>query len=165
MKPIAPFVSMFIPLQGDMKRFNWPLLAGFVLSVFAFLSYYFIFIWFPPTRDFPSINLLLFVGSIALLFLGLRRAFAGGRSTFSKIVAILVAGLGTLVCAAFVFAFFVAARWLPPSNVAPQVGQKAPEFTLNDTNNKPVALSELLSKPIDGKKPKGVLLVFYRGYW
>jgi hypothetical protein len=59
------------------------------------------------------------------------------------------------------------------------VGQKAPDFTLSDTNGKPVSLSELLSTPINGKtmnapvgnaqqaptSPKGVLLVFYRGYW
>jgi len=54
---------------------------------------------------------------------------------------------------------------LPESKGAPKVGQKAPEFTLVDTSRKPVSLAELLSTPINGNAPKGVLLVFYRGYW
>jgi hypothetical protein len=68
-------------------------------------------------------------------------------------------------CFMFVFGFFVFARWLPPSKGAPQVGQKAPEFLLMDTTGKSVSLGELLSTPINGNAPKGVLLVFYRGYW
>jgi len=136
-----------------------------VLSIFAFLSYYLIFVWFPPTRDFPSINLLLILGALILLFMGLRRAFAVGRSRFSKILATIAATLGLLICAMFVFVFFVAAKWIPQSTGAPHVGQKAPEFRLADINNKQVTLSDLLSTPLEGKQPKGVLLVFYRGYW
>jgi|SRR4029078_3944447 len=147
------------------RRFNWPLWTGFVLSIFAFLSYYLIFVWFPPTRDFPSINLLLILGALILLFMGLRRAFAVGRSRFSKILATIAATLGLLICAMFVFVFFVAAKWIPQSTGAPHVGQKAPEFRLADINNKQVTLSDLLSTPLEGKQPKGVLLVFYRGYW
>jgi len=60
-------------------------------------------------------------------------------------------------------------RWLPTAHGAPQIGQKAPVFTLADTHGKPVSLSELLSAPINGKapssNPRGVLLIFYRGYW
>ena len=51
---------------------------------------------------------------------------------------------------------------------APRVGDKAPEFMLADTSGKMVALSTLLSEPMpgmEGGKPRGVLLVFYRGYW
>ena len=147
------------------RRFNWPLWTGFVLSIFAFLGYYLIFVWFPPTRDFPSINLLLILGALILLFMGLRRAFAVGRSRFSKILATIAATLGLLICAMFVFVFFVAAKWIPQSTGAPHVGQKAPEFRLADINNKQVTLSDLLSTPLEGKQPKGVLLVFYRGYW
>ena len=65
----------------------------------------------------------------------------------------------------FIFVVFIESRNLPPAHGAPQVGQKAPEFTLNDSDNKPVTLAELTSTPINGKAPKGVLLVFYRGYW
>ncbi len=151
----------------NVRRFNWPLWVGFLLTLAAFMTYFSVFVYFPLTRDFPWANLLLFVVAAALLFLGIRRGFAADRPhpTLSKIVTTLVASLGALVIAFFVFVVFVAARWLPDSKGAPQVGQKAPDFTLNDTNGKPVSLSELLSTPVNGNAPKGVLLIFYRGYW
>ena len=65
----------------------------------------------------------------------------------------------------FIFAIFIAGRWMPASTGAPHVGQKVPEFTLPDVNGRQVSLNQLLSDPIDGKAPKGVLLVFYRGWW
>ena len=147
------------------KRFNWPMLLGFVLSVFAFLSYFFIFVWYPSTRNFPWANFLLFAVAIVLLVLGLKRTFGETRSKVSKILGSLAAALGVLICVLFVFGFFVFARMIPASKGAPQVGQKAPEFTLSDLNNQQVSLNQLLTTPINGKAPKGVLLVFYRGYW
>lgn len=146
------------------RRLNWPLWTGFLLSVVAVFSYLTVFVWYPVTRDFPWVNLLLFLVAGALLFVGLRRAFASDRRR-PKIVAAIVTTLGVLVMALFVFGFFVGGRQLPASKGAPQVGQKAPDFTLNDTNGKAVSLSELLSTPTNGSAPKGVLLVFYRGYW
>jgi peroxiredoxin len=51
----------------------------------------------------------------------------------------------------------------------PQVGEKAPEFTLPDRYGAPVSLIELISPTIrkQAGDPEGqwVLLVFYRGYW
>src|SRR5262245_41696316 len=151
----------------QVRRFNWPLWAGFLLSLAAFLSYFFVFVWFPSTRDFPWANLLLFALAIVLLVLGLRRGFSPERShpTRSKIVSSIVAVLGVLVFAFFIFVVFVSGRWLPASHGATQVGQKAPDFSLSDKNDKTVSLTELLSTPINGKAPRGVLLVFYRGYW
>jgi cytochrome oxidase Cu insertion factor (SCO1/SenC/PrrC family) len=83
----------------------------------------------------------------------------------SKIISAVVALVSGLVLVGFIFVAFVASRQLPPSANAPQVGQKAPEFNLVDVNNKPVSLTEILSQPVNGKTPKGALLVFYRGYW
>jgi hypothetical protein len=149
----------------NLKRFNWATWAGFLLSLFAFMSYYFIFVWFETTRDFPWANLLLIAGAVVLLILGLRKGFSKDRSKLSKVVTSLATVLGLLICGLFVFVYFIGARQLPASAGAPQVGQKAPEFTLTDTNNKPVSLAELLTTPVAGKPPKGVLLIFYRGYW
>jgi hypothetical protein len=148
-----------------MKKINWPIWIGFLLSVFAFLSYYFIFVNWPATRDFPWANLLLFAVAAAFLFIGIRRAFTPQRRLISKIVAPAVAALSALILALFLFDSFVASHRLPSSQGAPQVGQKAPEFTLVDTNNKPVSFSDLRTAPINGRTPKGVLLIFYRGYW
>ena len=149
------------------RRFNWPLWVGFVLTLAAFMTYFSVFVWFPATRDFPWANLLIFLIAVVLLVMGVRRGFAADRPhpTRSKIVTSIVATLSVAVIGFFVFAVFVAARWLPSSEGAPQVGQQAPDFTLTDTTGKQVSLTELRTAPIDGKAPKGVLLVFYRGYW
>ena len=148
-----------------MKKINWPLWLGLMVSIFAFLSYPFIFANWETTRDFPWVNIPLFMVALALLFIGLRRAFAPGGRRLSKIVASLVTAFSLLVLAMFIFTSFIASRWLPASTGAPQVNQKAPEFTLKDTGNQAVSLTELLTQPINNKPPRGVLLVFYRGYW
>jgi branched-subunit amino acid ABC-type transport system permease component len=151
----------------NVRRINWPLWVGFLLTLAAFMSYFLVFVWFPATRDFPWANLLLFAIAAVLLFMGFRRGFAADRPhpTRSKIVTTIVGTLGVAVIALFVFSIFIAARWLPASTGAPQVGQKAPDFTLTDTNGKQVSLNELLTTPVNGSTPKGVLLIFYRGYW
>ena len=148
-----------------MKKLNWQIWAGFLLSLIAGLSYTFVFIRWPITRDFPWANLLLFAAAMVLLFLGLRRAFKPDKRIFSKIFSSLAAALGVLMMAAFLFSVFIFGRWLPASAAAPQVGQKAPAFTLTDANNKPVTLAQLLTEPVNNQPPKGVLLIFYRGYW
>jgi len=151
----------------NIRRLNWQLWVGFLLTLAAFITYFSVFVWFPVTRDFPWANLLLFAIAAGLVFLGIRRGFAPDRPhpTASKIVTTIVASLSALVLAFFVFAVFIAARWLPASKGAPQVGQKAPEFTLSDSNGRSVSLAEVLSTPQNGSPTKGVLLVFYRGYW
>lgn len=152
----------------NVRRLNWPLWVGFLLTLAAFLTYTSVFVYYPVTRDFPWVNLLIFAVAVVLLVVGLRRGFASDRPhpTRSKVVSSIVGVLGFAVFALFVFVVFVVGRWLPASTGAPQVGQRAPEFSLPDTNGKPVSLNELLSTPVNGSAPtKGVLLVFYRGYW
>jgi hypothetical protein len=39
------------------QRFNWQIWIGFVLSIFAFLSYPLVFVNRAATRDFPWANL------------------------------------------------------------------------------------------------------------
>jgi hypothetical protein len=143
------------------RRINWPLWAGFVLTIAAFLTYFFVFVQFPVTRDFPWANLLIFLVALACIFVGVRRGFASDRPhpVRSKIVTSIVAVVSVVILGLFVFTIFVAGRWLPASKGAPQVGQRAPDFTLPDSNGNQVSLNELVGSS------KGVLLVFYRGYW
>ena len=150
-----------------LRRINWPLWVGLLLTLAGFMSYFFIFVRFPVTRDFPWANFLLFLFAGVVLFMGLRRGFASDRPhpTRSKIVTVLVSAFCLVVMALFVFAYFVGGRMLPESKGAPQVGQRVPDFTLPDTTNKQVSLNELMTVPINGKTPRGVLLIFYRGYW
>jgi hypothetical protein len=148
-----------------LSKINWPIWTGFLMSVIAFVSYPLVFVIFPVTRDFPWANLLLFALAGFLLFVGIRRAFASDRPRRSKIAGSIVTVLSAAIFGFFIFAVFIFARNLPAAHSAPQLGQKAPEFTLTDTNGKSVSLAELLTTPVKGGPPKGVLLVFYRGYW
>ena len=149
------------------RRINWPLWLGLLLTIAGFMSFFFVFVWFPLTRDFPWANFVLFVIAGVLLFMGLRRGFAKDRPhpTRSKIISVLVSAFCLAVIVLFGFAYFVGGRMIPASKGAPQVGQRAPDFTLPDTSNKQVSLNELMTAPINGKAPRGVLLIFYRGYW
>src|ERR1044071_6353255 len=131
-----------------LRAINWPIWSGFLLAVIAFLSYPFFFINWPVTRDFPWASLLIFAVAAVLLLIGLRRAFKPGRRLISKIIAPILAILSLLIVASFIFISFIESRRLPASLAAPTVGQKAPSFTLTDTNNKSVSLAELLSNPI-----------------
>ena len=151
----------------NVRRLNWPLWVGFLLTLAGGVSFFLVFVWIPATRDFPWANLLIFLIAAVLLFAGIRRGFASDqrRPTASKIVASLVTLLSFAMMALFIFSVFVFSRWLPPSKGAPQVGQQAPEFTLQDQTGRQVSLTELRSAPVNGSVPRGVLLIFYRGYW
>ncbi len=152
----------------NIRKLNWPIWAGFLLSLIALLSYPFVFVSWAVTRDFPWANLLLFALAVALLALGVRRAFAAGGAhpMRSRIVGVILTTLSFAILGLFVFSVFIMARHLPASHGAPQVGQKAPDFTLSDTVGKPVSLTQLLASSDEkARTPKGVLLVFYRGYW
>jgi drug/metabolite transporter (DMT)-like permease len=137
------------------RRFNWQLWSGFALSAVAFATYFAFFIRFPVTRDVPLPTLLLFAIAIVLLVVGLRRA-----QRFRPL-AWIVTILGMAIAAFFCFAVFIGSRQLPVSESAIAVGAKAPDFALLDINRKPVALAQLLAAPSN----KGVVLIFYRGYW
>jgi hypothetical protein len=145
-----------------MKRINWQIWTGFVLGLVAAFSYPFVFVTWAITREFPWANLIMFAIAMALLFLGFRRAFKPDKRIVSKIFSSLAAALGLLNLAVLLFVVFVADSWLPASTGVPQVGQKAPDFTLTDRNDKPITLAQLLTEPVNNKPPRGMLLIFYR---
>ena len=101
-----------------------------------------------------------------LLVAGLRSAFANPEVYRGKIVGLILAVLSFGAAGLFAYATLYASRQLPAAAGAPAVGDRAPEFALADTTGRMVALSMLLSEPmpgIQGGKPRGVLLIFYRG--
>jgi len=145
------------------RSLNWPLWSGFVLSPVAFLSYPLVFERWPPTRDLPWANLLLFGVAAGLLGLGLRRAFLPGRLRWLRAASgLIVTAVSVLIFANFAWSVFVRARQLPPSRHAPRIGERALEFTLPDENGAPVSLGALLSPATNpgAQASKGVLLVF-----
>jgi hypothetical protein len=152
------------------RRMNWPLWAGFLLSLAALGSYPLFFARFPVTRDVPWVNILLFGAAVVLLAAGLRRAFSQQALYRGKISGPILTVASVAFAGIFVHLVFFGSRGLPASHGAPKVGQKAPDFTLPDINGKPVSLSGLLAEAQaassdNGKPPRSVLLIFYRGYW
>jgi hypothetical protein len=140
------------------RRWNWPIWVGFLVVVAGLFSYGF-FARFPITRDFPWANFLLLGIGIALLLAGLFRAFGRPQLYRGKIFGSIFTTIAVLVVALFSYEFFYALRQVPASASAPRVGQRAPDFLLLDQNRKPVGLGDLLSNS------KGVVLIFYRGFW
>jgi hypothetical protein len=113
------------------------------------------------------VNFLLFVAGIALLILGLNRAFGRPEQYRGKIAGPILSLASLIAAGSFCFVIFYLSKQLPVSAGAPRIGEKAPDFALPDSNNNMVSLSSLLTTPLAGSNapPKGVLLVFYRGYW
>ena len=147
-------------------RWNLLPLGGFAIVVAAFLSYFFVFAYFPVTRDIPWLNLLLMAGGLVVLGVGARRAFAQPGRWFGKISASLLSILSVLILGLFVFYNFSLSAQLPESAGAPKVGEKTPDFTLPDQDGREVKLSDIVaSLSNESGKDRYVLLVFYRGHW
>jgi hypothetical protein len=143
---------------------NSALWWGFALALGAMLCNMAFFIQPPAQHSIPWLSLLLAVVALIFVGKGLWRVFAPPRIHRGRILASVLSILSLLLIAVAVFAFF-SARALPISAGAPQVGQKAPDFTLPDTTGRPVSLDQLFAPAADGVPPKAVLLIFYRGYW
>jgi len=150
------------------QRWNWRIWTGFLLALAAIPGYFLVFARFPVTRDVPWASWLMFAVAGGLLWAGVRRAFASSGVYRGKIAGLILAVLSFAAAVFFGYVTLYASRHLPAAAGAPKVGEKAPEFTLTDTSGNMVAMSTLLSEPMPGtagQKPRGLLLVFYRGYW
>jgi len=147
------------------RRRNFLPLAGFLICGIAFVSYPTFFARFPATRDVPWASWLLFVLGFALLGAGLARAFRQREIYRGRILGPILGVLSVAFLGLFLYMTLVYARQLPASAGAPQVGEKAPDFTLPDTQGRPVRLSDLLGAESGGAPGHWVLLIFYRGYW
>jgi hypothetical protein len=150
-----------------------------LLALAAMLSNGAFFLGLPGQQVIPWLGLALTIAALVYAVLGLLRAFRqpqvyGGKvsSSILGVLALLIGGLSVFTS--------VHSRDLPAAGGAPQVGQKAPDFTLADTSGNKVSLGQLLGKGDAGNAggspagaasnasaaaPKAVLLVFYRGYW
>jgi hypothetical protein len=144
-------------------------LAGFLLCVVAFLSYPLFFSRFPATRDVAWINWLLFAVGLGMVAVGIARPFRQPERYRRRIAGPVFGVLGVAALGLFFWMTQVYARQLPPSAGAPQVGEKAPDFTLADSQGRPVRLYSLLEQPGGGapgiSRSSWVVLIFYRGYW
>ncbi len=144
--------------MGDAEsegRTNHALWLGPLVAVFGFLSYYTIFFWWPITRDFPWVNLILLAIGVTLSITGLRRAWPrGGWRALAGAVGTLVS---VTVSGALVFYVFSLSYGLPDEALALGVGEAIPVVSLSDDTGIPVQLAAAAGER--------VILVFYRGHW
>ncbi len=149
------------------RSLNWPIVVAPLLSVAAFISYLTTFVKWPITRDVPWATFLIFALAALLLVLGMRRALGPGRLRVIRFIGGTVSTvLSVAALVLFLYVRFVAGAELPRSSDAPQVGQRAPEFTLLDEHGRSVSLSSLLTTSMPGTSAPGhpqkaVLLIFY----
>ena len=149
------------------KLWNWRLWAGFGLSLGALAGYV---VWVNETRAVFWPALLLFVVAAALLFSGLKRRSREPELYRGKIAGYVLTTLSVLIVGLFGFVAYEVSMAFPDAKNAPQIGQRAPEFSLVDANGQNFTLAQLLSTPMTtagSTEPatRGVLIVFYRGYW
>jgi hypothetical protein len=149
------------------KLWNWRLWVGFAASLAALLVY---LLGFQKAREIFWASVALFVLAGWLLVTGLMRALKQSQSYRGKIAGPMLTLSSVLVAGVFVLLSYAVSKSFPAAYNAPKVGQKAPHFTLSDSTGKTISLAQLLAEPIANasgvaQPPKGVLLVFYRGYW
>ncbi|MGE5322643.1 MAG: hypothetical protein ACM3SW_07270 [Actinomycetota bacterium] len=153
----------------EQRQRNSALWAGSLLLVVAVaLGFAPLFAQLPGQQALPWLDLLLSVLSVVLIVIGLRNAISQPQRYGGKAAGWTLTILSSLLLVFAAFGFF-AARHIPDASAAPQVGQKAPDFQLQDMNGHTVSLAQLLTEPVDaassGTRPKALLLIFYRGYW
>ncbi len=156
-----------MPEMTERQPNRMPWLALLLAVVAVGLNFGF-FAGLPAQRALPWLSLLCGVAALFVSAIAVRRAFSRPQLYTGKISSSIIAVLSILVCALLTFAT-LESRSLPSSSAAPQVGQKAPDFTLPDTQGNQVSLTRLLDHGGAGAAnsvaPKAVLLIFYRGYW
>lgn len=140
-------------------RRNILIWLGFAIVLVGLASYVPVFAVFPVTRDIPWANYLLFLIGGALVAGGVRRAFRDPEHYRGKMSGSILAALSALVIGFFVWGVTSFTRQIPSGATAVSVNQKAPSFVLTDAVGKQVSSTGLLMGH------RGVLLVFYRGYW
>jgi peptidoglycan/LPS O-acetylase OafA/YrhL len=143
-------------LKRRRNNLNW---AGFAVVLVALLSYIPFFALFPATRDIPWATYLLFLIGGALIAVGVRTAFRDPEHHGGKISGSILAALSALLFAFFVVSVTYFSKQIPSAESALRVSRTAPPFVLLDTTGKQVSSADLL------KDHRGLLLVFYRGYW
>jgi hypothetical protein len=143
-------------LKRSRNILNW---AGFAIVLIALVSYVPFFALFPATRDIPWANYLLFLTGGALLAVGVRRAFRDSAHYSGKISGSILAVLSGVLFVFFVVGVTYFSKQIPTGATALGVGQRAPPFALLDTAEKQVSSADLL------KNHRGLVLIFYRGYW
>jgi hypothetical protein len=164
------------------RQRNWMPWLGLLLALAAIFSNAGFFLGLPGDKAIPWLSRVLALAAMVCAIAGVMRAFRQPQIYSGKISGSILGVLVLLICMLTGFGF-IQSRALPAAAGAPQVGQKAPDFTLADINGAPVSLGQLLGKANGSPQiipatpdvhitpattlapPRAVLLIFYRGYW
>jgi hypothetical protein len=165
------------------RRRNWAAWGGLLLALAAVLSNFAFFMAVPGQKVIPFLGWALAVVALVFALTGVMRAFRQPQVYGGKVSSSILGVISMVIVALVVFGA-IQSRKLPAADAAPQVGQKAPDFALADTNGNKVSLGQLLGSgggapPVNAMSavaanagasataaaPKAVLLIFYRGYW
>jgi len=169
--------------QQTVRQRNWMPWLGLLLAVMLVFSNL-LFLVVPAPRAILWLTVALGIAALACAAVGIMRVYRQPQVYRGKVSSLILGVLSLLICGLFAFAS-LRSRELPASAAAPQVGQKAPDFTLADTSGNKVSLGQLLGKAdsstvasannsagqaipasLSTATPtKAVLLIFYRGYW
>lgn len=146
----------------------WPgtLWAGLALVLAGAFSFP-VLVGFPATRDFAWANFALLAAGLAVLWVSLRKSFRQAQVYRGKVLGSIVFGLSLAATAFFAFGIFYLAR-VPFGSQVPNVGERAPGFSLPNQEGKIVTLNDLLRPEMgagSGTLGRGALLIFYRGHW
>jgi hypothetical protein len=156
-----------MPTINEKKR-NWAPWIALVLAAVAAGSNLLFFVHPLGEQALPWLSLLLAALAAVYLILAFARAYSHRGVYGGKVSSIVLGVVVVALCGLTVLAS-VKSKGLPSPAQAPQVGEKAPDFTLPDTSSTAVSLSQMLAgRQEDGTyaaHPKAVLLVFYRGWW
>jgi hypothetical protein len=171
----AQFCARFPEVSAMKRSWNWCVWVGFLLVLVGGISYPLYFARFPSLRDVPWANLGIIAVALALIAVGVTRAFRRPDAYRGKIFGSALGVLAVAFTVFFCYGVFFGTRETGASHGAPQVGQAAPDFTLPDSTNKPVNLSGMLHSSfapngaigagMGGDATAGAVLIFYRGYW
>jgi hypothetical protein len=160
------------------RQRNWAPWIALLCAVAAMLSNAAFFIGLPGPKLIAWLGVVLAIAALVCAVIGVMRAFRQPQVYGGKVSSSILGVVSLLICGLVAVAS-ISSRALPVATNAPQVGQKAPDFTLADTSGTKVSLEQLLK--LEGRDavgraggitsakfipaPKAVLLVFYRGYW
>src|ERR1043165_8259627 len=122
------------------RQRNFLPLIGLLVSGFALVSYPTLFALYPATRDVPWVNWLLFALGLGLVGAGILRAYRSPDRYRGRGMGPILGVPSLAVFRLFLFMTLSYARQLPASAGAPKVGEKAPDFTLPDSQGRPVRL-------------------------
>ena len=128
------------------RRRNSALWLGLILAIVALLSQGLFFLKVPGQNALPWLSLALATAAVILVLAGVKRAFFEPQLYRGKVAGSIITVVSVLLFAVTVFGF-VTARKLPGTAGVPQVGQKAPDFTLADTNGQNISLANCSPLP------------------